>query len=155
EMSAADHDGMMTALTELQKHEHDRLVEALDSDRYSRLLSDWRSFLEQRASSSSGTENASATLAAVVCRRAWRLSRRIATGAKALDDQTPAEQIHSLRVHAKKLRYLIDVAPGFDDSPDLASVLNSLKRLQRVLGDFNDADVQERRLLDCGSAFGA
>jgi hypothetical protein len=41
------------------------------------------------------------------------------------------------------------------DAADLTRVLNALKRLQRVLGEFNDAQVQERRLLDCGHALGA
>ena len=60
-----------------------------------------------------------------------------------------------MRIAAKKLRYLIDVTPAFYDEADLACILGALKKVQRVLGDFNDAQVQETRLLDCGRALGA
>ena len=81
-------------------------------------------------------------------------SRRIAASAETIDDCTPPERLHAVRIDAKKLRYLIDVTPGFYETSDLEHVLKALKGLQRVLGDFNDADVQERRLIDCGQALG-
>ena len=46
-----------------------------------------------------------------------------------------------MRINAKKLRYLVDVAPAFYDAADLDRILAALKKLQRVLGDFNDAQV--------------
>ena len=60
-----------------------------------------------------------------------------------------------MRIDAKKLRYLVDVTPAFYDAADLECILGALKKLQRVLGDFNDAQVQETRLLECGRALGA
>ncbi len=57
-----------------------------------------------------------------------------------------------MRIDAKKLRYLVDVTPAFYDAADLERILGALKKLQRVLGDFNDAHVQEERLLECGRA---
>ena len=57
-----------------------------------------------------------------------------------------------MRINAKKLRYLVDVTPAFYDAADLDRILAALKKLQRVLGDFNDAQVQEERLLECGRA---
>ena len=56
---------------------------------------------------------------------------------------------------AKKLRYLIDVTSSFYDADDLECVLTPLKKLQRVLGDFNDAQIQETRLLECARTVGA
>ena len=60
-----------------------------------------------------------------------------------------------MRIAAKKLRYLVDISPSFYQAKDLERILSALKSLQRVLGDFNDAHVQERRLLECGHAAGA
>jgi CHAD domain-containing protein len=51
-----------------------------------------------------------------------------------------------VRITAKKLRYLIDVTSSFYDADALSRVLSTLKKVQRVLGDFNDAQVQETRL---------
>ena len=155
ELLAADRDVLMAALGQTQRQEHDQLIHALDSDRYQALLSDWKSFLKGPVSLKPAAENAAASLAAVVSRRAWRLSRRIASTAETIDDHTAPERIHAVRVDAKKLRYLIDVTPAFYDSPALASVLGALKKLQRALGDFNDADVQQRRFLECGHRLGA
>jgi CHAD domain-containing protein len=155
ELSLGDRDALMAALGQVQRQEHDRLIHALDSDRYHKLLSDWKAFLKGPVSLKPDAENASTSLVTVVSRRAWRLSRRIANGAETIDDQTPPERIHAVRVDAKKLRYLVDVTPAFYDSSALACVLNALKKLQRVLGDFNDADVQQQRLLERGRALGA
>jgi CHAD domain-containing protein len=67
--------------------------------------------------------------------------------ADTIDEATDAARLHEVRIHAKKLRYLIDVTPGFYDPAALERVLGSLKHLQRVIGDFNDAHVQAGRLL--------
>jgi CHAD domain-containing protein len=150
ELSPSDADVLMSFLRETQQQQHDELVRALDSDRYQRLLSDWKAFLEGPTVLEPEARNAAGSLASVVSRRSWRLSRRIARAADAIDEQTAAEHLHQIRIDAKKLRYLIDVTPAFYDTPDFACILGALKKLQRALGDFNDAHVQERRLLECG-----
>jgi CHAD domain-containing protein len=143
----------LTAFLErIQHQEHDLLVTALDSDRYRRLVSDWQTFLEQPSSSDAQAPAAGRLLAPVVSRRAWRLSKRIAAAAERADAQTDAVFLHEVRIACKKLRYLIDVTPSFYEAADLECVLAALKTLQRVLGDFNDAQVQEKRLLECGGA---
>ena len=150
-----DREPVIAALAEMRRQQHERLVQALDEHRYRTLLSEWRSFLGEPGLPGLDAVNADARLVDVVSQRAWRLSRRVARKAEAIGDDTPAEQIHAIRVDAKKLRYLIDLTPGFYDAADLTFVLKGLKALQRVLGDFNDADVQERRLLEYGSAIGS
>jgi CHAD domain-containing protein len=148
--------GALTAfLGQVQQREHRALVEALESSRYRRLLSEWEAFLRRPALCESEAANAGRSLADVVSRRAWRLSRRIADQARTVDDHTTAARLHEVRIAAKKLRYLIDVMPGFYDAADLDRVLVALKNLQRVLGDFNDAHAQEERLVECGLALGA
>lgn len=152
---AADMDALMAFLGELQQQEYRGLVAALDSIRYRRLLADWRVFLERPIPPAPEARNSERPLVDVVARRAWRLSRRIGASAKTIDEHSSPERLHAVRIDAKKLRYLIDVTPGFYDTADLECVLGALKKLQRVLGDFNDAQVQEMRLLDCGRALGA
>jgi CHAD domain-containing protein len=155
ELTAADNQALTDALGRVQQQERERLVQALDGDRYRTLLSQWKAFLERPVPAKPDAANARASLASVVSRRAWKLSRRIACAGETIDVQTPAEELHRLRIDAKKLRYLVDVTPTFYDTSDLACVLDALKKLQRVLGDFNDADVQERRLIACGRALDA
>jgi CHAD domain-containing protein len=152
DLSPADADVLMSYLREAQQQQQAELVRALDSDRYQRLLSDWRAFLDGPMASELEAPNAAGTLASVVSRRAWRLSRRISRAADVIDEHTTAEALHQIRIDAKKLRYLTDVTPAFYDASDFACILSALKKLQRALGDFNDAYVQEKRLLECGRA---
>ncbi len=155
ELSGDDRDALMAAIGTRQRQEHARLVQALDSGRFGTLRSSWQSFLERPVAQEHQAPDAVAALHEVVSRRAWRLCRRIANSGASIDDYTSAEQIHAVRIAAKKLRYLIDVTPTFYDPADVACVLSALKKLQRVLGDFNDADVQERRLIECGHSLAA
>jgi CHAD domain-containing protein len=152
EVPADDMDMLLAHFGVMQRREHVTLVRALESPRYRRLLTQWKSFLEQPSSSGSESRNAARPLVEVVSKRAWRLYGRIAKGGAGIDGETPAGRVHELRIDAKKLRYLIDVTPSFYAVDDLESIVGTLKKLQRVLGDFNDAHVQETVLLECGRA---
>ncbi len=150
DLSREDLDTLLEFLGHRQRQAHRELVEALNSRRYLRLVAEWHALLDETTSPATDAPNAARALGEVIAERAWRLSRRIVAAAEGLDDQTPAPRIHDVRILAKKLRYLIDVAPAFCEATDLALILGRLKKLQRVLGEFNDAQVQSTRLLDCG-----
>jgi CHAD domain-containing protein len=154
EIAAADMAVLHAFVAEAQQREHRQLVEALDSDRYRRLMREWKAFLDHPRETAEAP-NAGRLLRDVVAQRARRLALRIADAARSIDAHTEAARLHQVRIDAKKLRYLVDVTPGFSDAASLARVLSALKKLQRVLGEFNDANVQEARLLDCGHALGA
>ncbi len=155
DMAADDVSAVISCLQMAQQDEHRKLVDALDSDRYRQLLSDWQAFLRGPSASEIVPPNARVPLAEVVSRRAWRLYRRIARSSRDINGATAAAELHEVRIAAKKLRYLVDISPSFYQAKDLERILNAVKSLQRVLGDFNDAHVQERRLLECGHAAGA
>ncbi len=151
-----DHmEALTSLLVQVQQQEHQALVAALDGDRYRRLLSEWPAFLDGSTMTGPESRNAKRSLADVVAERAWRLYRRIARRGDTFDEHTTAKQWHEVRLDAKKLRYLIDVTPGFYAADDLACILGALKHLQRVLGDFNDSHVQQQRLLEYAGACGA
>jgi CHAD domain-containing protein len=150
-----DLETLTTFLNQAQRQEYRQLVDALDGERYRRLIAEWTAFLEQRSASPPEAANATRLLEEVVSPRAWRLSRRIAGAADTIDQDAPAERLHAVRIDAKKLRYVIDVTPAFYDAADLERIVGALKRLQRVLGDFNDAHVQAERLLECRRALAA
>lgn len=54
--------------------------------------------------------------------------------------------IHSVRIKAKRLRYLLEVVEELGD-PDAEKALIWLRRLQQQLGDWHDLEVQEKILL--------
>jgi CHAD domain-containing protein len=118
------------------------LAEQLTSERYRLLVRQWKHFLSQDPRVKPGDGRGALPLVTVVSQRAWRLYRRTLSGAEHVSSDTPAQELHQIRIAAKKLRYLIDAAASLYDPKDLASVLRALKRLQSVLGKFNDAYMQ-------------
>ena len=152
ELDADDMNALIAFLGGMQQREYERLVDALDSTRYQRMVTDWKAFLESPIPAVPQAEYAHDSLATAVARRAARLSKRIARNAKAIDERTAAERIHAIRIDAKKLRYLVDAAAACYSPADVKCILAALRKLQRALGDFNDAHVQETLLVDCARA---
>ena len=155
DLAAGDRDELLEFIGQMRALERQHLLEALDSPRYQSLVTDWRAFLERPVAVSPDAHAAAAPLAGVVTRRAWKLCRRLFAAAAAITAATPAADVHVVRIVAKKLRYLIDVTPNFYEARDVATILGTLKRLQRALGDLNDAHVQEARLRQCARLSGA
>ncbi|WP_353472827.1 CHAD domain-containing protein [Salipiger sp. H15] len=80
------------------------------------------------------------------CRLIWKRYRRICTIAAGIGPGTPEHEIHELRIHCKKLRYLMEFfAPLFPDK-SFRRLLKPLKKLQDNLGLFNDYAVQQKSL---------
>lgn len=80
------------------------------------------------------------------CDLIWRRYAKVCKIAAGIDDQTEDEDVHRLRIHCKKLRYLMEFfAPVFPEK-EMRRVLKPLKRLQDNLGLFNDYSVQQDKL---------
>lgn len=76
----------------------------------------------------------------------WKRYRKVCKTAAKIDDKTPDEEVHELRISCKKLRYLIEFfAPQFDGA-EIKAILKPLKKLQDNLGLFNDFSVQQESL---------
>lgn len=69
--------------------------------------------------------------------------RKICKMGLSLDDNTPDEAVHSLRIECKKLRYLLTLFGSLFASGPLKKIIKRMKGLQSVLGDFNDFTVQQ------------
>lgn len=54
--------------------------------------------------------------------------------------------MHDLRIHCKKLRYLMEFFAPVFPKRDLKRLIKALKRLQDNLGRFNDCAVQQKSL---------
>jgi CHAD domain-containing protein len=133
----------------LQRHwqiEHKALVKALDSGRYRRLITSWRSFLEKPVNERSTLPNARKTVYEVACKRIWRMYRRILKEGQAIETDTPAEALHELRKTAKKLRYLMEFFQSLFPAGQIRQLIKVLKELQNNLGDFQDFEVQVQTL---------
>ncbi len=132
-------------LRDRQRREQRRLARRLGSARYRSLLAAWGDFLDQPAELDAAA-NAGRPIAEVASERIWKVYRRVIKKGLAIDDDTPAEAVHQLRIECKKLRYLMEFFRGLYDPGRIGRLIKALKKLQDNLGDFNDYEVQQESL---------
>ncbi len=118
------------------------LVEPLTSERYRQWADRWAAFLSEEPCMRPGVGCDALPLMTVVSQSGWSLYRRTLSGTEHVRDDTPAHELHRIRVDARQLRYLIDTTANLHDAEDVATIQRALGRLQAVLGEFNDACVQ-------------
>jgi CHAD domain-containing protein len=140
----ADLDPLQEFLERKQKLAHDRLVSALDSERYRRLVDDWRAFLDEKPADSAVARNAQRPIHVVASERIWRVYRRMVKRGRAMDESSPAEAFHDMRIRVKKLRYLLEFFRSLYSEQAIGRIVARLKRLQDNLGDLNDCRVQRQ-----------
>jgi CHAD domain-containing protein len=121
-----------------------RVARALRSERFTRLLEAWSAVASDTAvSDAPHAERPIGGLAASRIRKAFK---RILRRGEGLGDDPPPADLHRLRIDAKKLRYLLEFFGELFDSSRVDPLVKELKRLQDLLGGFNDMDVQQRHL---------
>ncbi|HMC51564.1 MAG TPA: CHAD domain-containing protein [Acidimicrobiales bacterium] len=82
----------------------------------------------------------------VAAQRIRRAHRRMLGEGAAIDERSPAEALHELRISGKELRYLLELYAGLYDPETLGGVVRELKQLQDNLGEFQDCEVHAQRL---------
>jgi CHAD domain-containing protein len=118
------------------------LVHGLRSQRFGRLLTEWRAALDPIADSG-GSPVTAGQLAA---ERLRAVTKRVLRRASAITPDSPAEDVHALRKRCKELRYTLEAFRPLCAAQAYSAVLKDLKRLQDVLGAFQDGEVQSTEL---------
>ena len=127
---------------------HADLVRGLDSQRFARLLADWRAFLlRPTPKRPTGAPNALRSCAAVAAERIGKLHRRALREGAAISAASPASDLHELRKTCKKLRYLVEFFQALIDRAAAEEAISALKGLQDTLGRHQDLQVQAEALL--------
>lgn len=124
------------------------LDRALDSPQLTRLLADWRAFLEAEVPEHSPAANAARPIKAVADERIWRMLRRVRREGRAITPDSPSPELHELRKSCKKLRYLIEFFQSLYPSELIRGPIKLLKALLDCLGNFQDLAVQAEHLRD-------
>ncbi len=123
-----------------------RLVTALESARFRRIIDEWRGYCEAPVPERSHLPNAIRPIHWVASERIWRMYRRVMKEGRAIDQNAPAEALHELRKSCKKLRYLMEFFQGLYPRRAFRRLLKSVKILLDNLGDFQDFEVQAHTL---------
>ena len=134
---------LQSFLQQRRETERTDLLGELDSDRFHNYLHDWREALEEETRDETGTAPVVVDAAAEAIWKAWKRMRkhgRQAAGAKS------DEALHELRISGKKLRYLLEAFRTLYPARDVERAIRQLRKLQNVLGDIVDYQVQQEYL---------
>jgi CHAD domain-containing protein len=133
------------------------MCRGLRSQRFTRLLSGWQTGLDavleagpDSPDSPDGLDGLDGVLGsggvrtarALAANRIRRSSRRVTRLASTITPDSPAEQVHALRKRCKELRYVLEAFQPLCEPGIYRAVVKDLRRLQDVLGTFQDGEVQ-------------
>ncbi len=122
-----------------------RLLGALDSERRRDFIRAWRECLQQEfpEEAPKRLDGPALPVAGAAVGAAWKKLRRCGRRAEA-DGADPS--LHELRKAGKKLRYLLEAFRSLFPENDVKQALKQLRRLQNVLGEIVDCQVQQQFL---------
>lgn len=129
---------------------HEALQHVFAGARYTALMNNLAELLEDAPSPAALRRWRSFTIRAGAARYLKQSRKRVAKLGRHLGPETSAEDLHRLRIRAKRLRYALEFFA--EPYPDLVPAAKATKSLQDVLGAHQDARNARRRLLAYGRA---
>lgn len=133
-----------------QQSAHRSLVKALKSAKYKAGIAEWEQDLNTFINRPVKPPNINIPVKQLADQRIRHIYKRIIKEGDAIDENAPATALHDLRKNCKKLRYLIEFFRSLYPKKQIKSQIKALKRLQEVLGDFQDYEVQVKALKNFG-----
>lgn len=127
---------LLAALSAERTIQRNVLIDAMETPRYAALLDAFRSAVDDLEPFESGTG------AGEIARHAVRKLRRAAAE---LPKEPSDEELHALRIAAKRARYAAELS-ALGGSRRAARAVTAAKKLQDVIGAHQDAVVAEERL---------
>jgi CHAD domain-containing protein len=122
-----------------------RVRTALRSQRFARMMDAWSALAEAQATGSDSPD-AGRPISEVAGKKILKAYRRMVRHGTRLADPPPAEDLHRLRIDAKKLRYLLEFFGGLYPAKTTSRLVRELKQFQDILGESHDMAVQRQHL---------
>ena len=120
----------------------------MKSKKYEKILKDWEALLNQPRQDDGAAPNAALPIIDLACKRIYKKYRSVVKAGNLILENAEDEMLHVLRIHCKKLRYLMEFFSSLFPRKQINGLIEQLKKLQDNLGDFNDLCVQEDYLLN-------
>jgi CHAD domain-containing protein len=120
--------------------------------RFQTLWNDWRAALDRPlpAEPDDDRPNAARPIGDTAGERVRKVYARMVKLGGAIGEDSPAEDLHKLRKRGKELRYLLEIFGGLWPEHEVKPMVSTLKKLQDVLGRFQDREVQAEFLRGLG-----
>ncbi|MCI0668231.1 MAG: CHAD domain-containing protein [Methylococcaceae bacterium] len=125
-----------------QHHAQSELVKVLGSGRYAQMKKAWQKFLAKPIEEKPQERLAAERVKLIADARIWHVYKVIHRKGQAIDSDTRPARLHRLRIHCKKLRYLIEFFGSLYPEKQIRHLIKSLKGLQDNLGAIQDLEVQ-------------
>jgi len=124
------------------------VVKNLEGDIYRKILGEWDLFLKESYQVSADAPEADIPIRDLARKKISRKYRRIVKDGNLILENTKDEMLHRLRIHCKELRYLLEFFECLFPRKEIHVFIRQLKKLQDMLGAFNDFGVQEKYLAE-------
>ncbi len=103
-----------------------------------RFMVDWRAYLATPPPRRSVLVRAAWSVERLAAARIWKAYKRVLAEGAAIDESSPPQALHELRKRCKTLRYLIECFASLYPAGKIERALKILKRLQDILGEYQD-----------------
>ena len=143
-----DIDPLFDHLRKKRSKAFQKVISGLKSKKYAKILQDWEAFLNKPLQDSATASNAGLPIIDLACKRIYKKYRSVVKTGNQILENAEDEMLHVLRIHCKKLRYLMEFFSSLFPRKKINVLIEQLKKLQDNLGDFNDLCVQEEYLLN-------
>ena len=132
---------LFDAISKERVEEHKKVCKMIKRKSYRRQIDRWVDLYSggNLTSGPNAMKSSSQYVAGLILKR-YRKVCRIARG---IDETTADEVVHELRIHCKKLRYLMEFSLPLFSKKKVKVLIKALKVLQDNLGRFNDYSVQQ------------
>ena len=124
------------------------VIRNLKTKRYAGIIDAWEAFLNAPPQDFPDAKKAELPISDLACKRIYKKYLSVVEGGNQILDNAEDEMLHVLRIHCKKLRYLMEFLCSLFPPKKIKVLIQQLKKLQGNLGDFHDLCVQEEYLLN-------
>lgn len=121
------------------------LLSFVHSSDYESEIESWDAFLREGVNSKK--KLAKLSLGKYAAKRIRLCYRRLVLDGHKLNEDSADEAFHDLRLDFKRLRYLLEYFLGIFPQKRYATIYKRTKKLQSILGDFQDITVQKAALM--------
>ncbi|MFC1493804.1 CHAD domain-containing protein [Thermodesulfobacteriota bacterium] len=140
-------DPLFGYLREKRSKAFQKVIRGLKSKKYANILKDWEAFLDKPQQSSSTASNAQLSIIDLASKRIYKKYLSVVKAGNLILEKSDDRMLHVLRIHCKKLRYLMEFFSSLFPPKKMNILIDQLKKLQDNLGNFNDLRVQEEYLM--------
>jgi CHAD domain-containing protein len=125
-----------------------KAIRMLKSKKYKRVMQEWKSFLDEPQYDLISGPSGKALVYELASTRIYKQYRNVVKAGNRILENCEDEKLHDLRIQCKKLRYLIQFFANLFSQKKINILVGQLKKLQDVLGDYNDLSVQVNYLFE-------